>query len=266
MSRIVPSQVIAYIDRIIPENTWNNFGPGQAGELAGLLSLIDRIPDELLSMDSASYSDFVEASSSIKQQLKLWDKQNNLILNLTSARSGHGTAMSRIRGALAKCPDEPISESTSAMNFITDNDLRQSLHRDLSAIDRALSNGEWKAATVLAGSVIEALLLWSLQLPKLQRADIDAAIEKVTGEGFLTRKPVGPLERWDLHDYIEIATQLGIIKSETTTQTRLAKDFRNLIHPGRAQRLAQKCDRATAFAAISAMDLVVRDIGKELGS
>jgi hypothetical protein len=67
MSRIVPSQVIAYIDRIIPETTWKNLGPGQAGELAGLLSLIAKIPDELLSMDSMTYSDFVEAVSSIQE-------------------------------------------------------------------------------------------------------------------------------------------------------------------------------------------------------
>lgn len=33
----------------------------------------------------------------------------------------------------------------------------------MSNITRALYNSEWKAATVLAGSVTEALLLWALE-------------------------------------------------------------------------------------------------------
>ena len=36
------------------------------------------------------------------------------------------------------------------------------------------------------------------------------------------------------------------------------QSFRNLIHPGRAARLAQTCDRATALSAIGALEHVVR--------
>lgn len=200
------------------------------------------------------------------KKFKIWDRQASPILNLTTARSGHDNAIARVRRALAKCPDEPVPELTTAMTFIGDQELRQSLQRDLSAINRALSNGEWKAATVLAGSVIEALLLWALQSPTVQQDEIDRAVENVTTSGALRRKPAGALDRWDLQEYIEVAANLGVIQAETITQTRLAKDFRNLIHPGRAQRLAKNCDRATAFAAISGMDLVVRDLEKRSGT
>lgn len=53
---------------------------------------------------------------------------------------------------------------------------------------------------------------------------------------------------------------LGIMKKETASQTRLAKDFRNLIHPGRSQRLAQKCDRGTAYAAAASVEFVIRNL------
>jgi hypothetical protein len=76
----------------------------------------------------------------------------------------------------------------------------------------------------------------------------------------LQQKPCADLERWNLHEYIEVAEALGVITPDTATQARLAKDFRNLIHPGRAARLGQTCDRGTALSAVAAVEHVVRDL------
>jgi hypothetical protein len=43
-------------------------------------------------------------------------------------------------------------------------------------------------------------------------------------------------------------------------QCRLAKDYHNLIHPGRAQRLAQVCNRGTALSAVAAVEHVVNGL------
>jgi hypothetical protein len=123
-----------------------------------------------------------------------------------------------------------------------------------------LSNGEWKAATVLAGSAIEALLLWALP-SKRSPTDITNAVIALKSNGTLAGKQgSGPLDEWHLHEYTGVAEKLSIIKKETAIQARLAKDFRNLIHPGRAQRLGQKCDRATALSAVAGVEHVVRDL------
>ena len=137
--------------------------------------------------------------------------------------------------------------SSNELLFITDDELRQNLLGDLGAITQALSNGEWKAATVLAGALVEALLLWKLQQDstKARRAASAAT---------------GPLDRWDLKDYIEVAAELTIINGNTVAQAKIAKDFRNLIHPGRAARLGQVCDRGTALSAVAAVHLVIRDL------
>jgi hypothetical protein len=103
------------------------------------------------------------------------------------------------------------------------------------------------------------LLLWALQTRR-QQDEIDIAVLTLIANGALNRKPKPSLESWDLFEYIEVAASLNIIRDETAIQTRLAKDFRNLIHPGRANRLAQKCDRATAYGAITGVLLVVRDL------
>lgn len=76
----------------------------------------------------------------------------------------------------------------------------------------------------------------------------------------LAQPPHANPERWVLHEYVEVAAHLDLIESETTALVRQAKDFRNLIHPGRAIRLGQKCDRATALAALAAVEFVVRDL------
>src|SRR5262249_2883015 len=64
----------------------------------------------------------------------------------------------------------------------------------------------------------------------------------------ISDKPRKPLESWDFADYIRIAKGLNIINENTATQAHLAREFRNLIHPGRAQRTGQACDKATAFS------------------
>ncbi len=51
-----------------------------------------------------------------------------------------------------------------------------------------------------------------------------------------------------------------MIKEDTAIQARLAKDYRNLIHSGRAQRLGQICDRGTDLSAVAALERVVRDL------
>lgn len=146
-----------------------------------------------------------------------------------------------IRNALASCPDEAPAPGTADLDFIDDDELKNNLRMDISSVNTALINGEWKAATVLSGSVCEALLLW-----RLTQED--------------PRPPDEVLQKWVLHQYIEAAARFKIIRPQTEKQATLAKDFRNLIHPGRATRLAQECNRGTALSAVAAVELIVQDL------
>jgi hypothetical protein len=267
MPRVVPSQVVTYIDQVfpwakdqVPGTDHSHFlNHSHAGPAAGLLDLISKIPDELLTMGDGPYSEFVSAVASIKEKLLLWQNQTNFNLNtavgpIPGFRSVGPLTL--IREALIKCPDENASPGTTDLRFITDEELRQSLRNDIGAVNRALANGEWKAATVLAGSALEALLLWALQIRS--PADLAAVVFRFPD---LDKKI---MERWDLNDYIEAALLLGIVGDETATQARLARKFRNLIHPGRAQRLAQECNRGTALSAVAGLEHVVTDLERKV--
>jgi hypothetical protein len=256
MPRVVPSQVVAFIDTIdLPpsEGFSTSFEGVDSAEVSGLADLLEQIPEELLVMDAAVYASFICYKARIRETLLRWAARPNREPDIQRVLySGQANAIRGIREALAKCPDESPEPTTTQLNFITDLELRKNLRNDIGAINRALSNSEWKAATVLAGSTVEALLLWSLQ----KRSTTDITNARQTAP----RLPNKPLDEWHLPDYIEAAHRLRIITDHTATQTRLAKDFRNLIHPGRAQRLAQKCDRASALSAVAAVEHVVRDI------
>ena len=46
----------------------------------------------------------------------------------------------------------------------------------------------------------------------------------------------------------------------------VTREYRNLIHPGRAERLRLKCDRAPAYTAVAALDRVVADLTEKFAS
>ena len=132
----------------------------------------------------------------------------------------------------------------------------------MSAAHRNLAEGQWKGATVLAGSAIEALLLWAIQDQEQNKLGTIAAALAA-----LVPKPLGKNpgsdpegEGWHLHQFVEVAAYLKVIQANTATLVRLAKDFRNLIHPGRAKRLNQKCEIDTALGALAAVEAVARDL------
>lgn len=264
MPRIVPSQVVALIDQMFPWASTQTEGDvdkyqvfsGNSPQLAGVITLIEQIPSELLTLDGQSYGELIVSVAAIRDSLESWKHRDfgvNRVPGLPRLNP-----ITLIRRALAMCPDEYPLSGTNDLNFITDDALRMSFRIDLSSVNRALSNGEWKAATVLAGSVLEALLLWRLQ--QCPRPDISTGVSKLTANQTLQKKPEADLASWSLFEYIEVTSELKLISEETAIQARLAKDFRNLIHPGRGIRLGQACNRGTALSAVAAMEHAIQDL------
>ena len=139
-------------------------------------------------------------------------------------------AVTVIRCILAVCPDERLPVSSTELSFVRDDELRDNIRRDMSATTRALNNAEWKAATVLAGATIEALLHWRLQEPPPDDVAIQRAIDTLVAAGKL-RKPPTDRDVWGLNEFIKVSAHLGLIKPDTATAAILAQNFRNLIIP-----------------------------------
>lgn len=268
MARIVPSQAVQVIDTLFAHLKDQNdskegrvsLHPGDAGNVQAVLDVLDEIPSELLALGPAEYARFSVAASVLRNQVLEWNLRGNTGKLERIRGFGDLNPMTIVRRALAQCKDEPVYANSDELDFIPDADLRESIWIDITAVRRAMANQEWKAATVLAGAAIEALLLFALSAKPT--AEIANATKQLVASGALNSNPDSNIQKWNLNEYIHVSSHLGLITDSGKTQMLLAKDFRNLIHPGKSVRLGQVCDRGTAFTAVAAVEHALRDLKK----
>jgi len=221
--------------------------------------MIDRIPEELIVLDATENARLILAKEALEATLDLGTRHSTAPdwPRLTD----HTDCLVIVKEALKKCPDEAPSASVKELRFIPDTDFRNTLGVDIGSAERARGNAEWKAATVLGGSIVEALLLWAIQQHDM--ADISAAILRLAETGAVNRDlpPHDLLSRsWGLYQYTEVAYGLREINEQTANLCRTARYYRNLIHPAASERERTKCSRATANAAISAVYSTIEDL------
>jgi hypothetical protein len=265
MPRVIPSQLVAIIDKIFPnpEQKTKPFvlGIDRAYQLAAIVDMADKIPSELVSIEGENYINYILSLASIRSAVNTWQSygQGPDLHPISGLPNLNPVII--LRNALSFCPDNFPAKGTTELKFIKDPQFRESLRIDISSANKAFINGEWKAATVLAGSIAEALLLWALQpIANKNPKRIIASIESLLKNEKIKRKLQSDLENWNLHPLIEVSRDLGLIKENTAIQARLAKDFRNLIHPGVSVRKNQACTRATALSALAALELILENV------
>jgi hypothetical protein len=259
MPAVMPSQAVATIGELFPGArgpSQATYTSGNANALRGIVDIVRQVPPELLVLAADQYAELVIGLGAIEQQLGIWTSRSDV--GVLQPVKGFDV-LHLLWRALRQCPDEFPPPSTADLAFISDTKLRWSIGQDIGAATRALQNHEWKPATVLAGATIEALLHWKLDEPPYpaQRA---AAGKAAAAAGKLDAPPPRDFDRWALQQFIEVAGALNVLKPDTVKAADLARDFRNLIHPGAAARKAATCDRATAYSAVAGMENVIRDL------
>jgi len=70
-------------------------------------------------------------------------------------------------------------------DFVSDEKFRFSLEKDYQELTLSLQNGAWKAAYILAGSIVEAILIDYFLAAGYQEADL---LERRSSNGELTRR------------------------------------------------------------------------------
>ncbi len=234
--------------------------------VGAIVAAVDGIPDELLPL-GAERTRFATAVAAVRIAAQHWTSNSGTLSQLPklgnlSAVSGHPLAV--VHDILCELPDEAPATAESELPFIADARIRHSIRTDMSNADRALGNGEWKAATVLAGAVIEALLLWAIT--QRSAADVEAAAKAWELAASSQSVPFSQSVRskapdeWHIREYVAMAFHLMEITKGTRDASLLAGNFRNLIHPGRVLRLGTEASRGDAHVAIGAMRKVSDDI------
>ena len=279
MPRVVPSLVVDAIGKVYP---WakeiaagrggytGSLGPDQAPQISMLLALIDRLPEDLLPADASDYTLFEAAKGALRGALVSWSGAPHpgqaAQLAPQPLFGGHSPIVALLR-ILERSPDESSGSKSDSLSFIKDANIRADLEIDMSTAFRAFGNGEYKPATVIAGAVLEAVLLHAITQIEPQtlenlRDKVNAQRQK-NGRRKLDERG---LESWGLAEYIELSLTAGVIDSATAQAADLCRDFRNLIHPGRVLRTGERCTQATALIALGAMRRVADSILVKLGT
>jgi hypothetical protein len=243
MPKVLPSQIVTAIDGM--------FGPSRSevdghaityvyrAEVHTLLDLLDEVPSELVDLSAPDYLEFSRCRAVLSTSLALWNAGDT-----RPARDVDGKdAVERIRRLMKQCHDE-IPPPEPELPFISDDDIRLGIEDRIRAAWTDFSAREWMGATVFAGAALEALLFWALK------------------QASLTNAPKRPLDQLHLADLIGLAVSNGIIDTGTEQQAGLAKDARNLVHPGRALRSGDVCNKATALAALAAVYRLMEQLKK----
>jgi hypothetical protein len=247
MRHVMPSQVTKQIEELFPQQLaagpQTTIGRKDGTLLKGVLAMVDAVPGNLWISD-ADYSDLLLAKNAINQTMDAWNAGRGGPDGITAIKGKNVVAL--LHDVLSRCPDEHAPPPRADLAFIEPEEVREAIRGDVGGAYRALQHEEWKAANILAGAAIEALLFWKLR--GRSKADREKAASAPKGKTFT---------EWNLADMISVARDLQILTEKQATAADLAKGYRNLIHPGVAERLRERSTRFTAQQAIAGMEAVI---------
>jgi hypothetical protein len=252
-----PSVARAYIEAMWPvpiNQVQGNWDSVHLETVAGLVEVLNHLDERVLYDRLTAKEGIVwrRHGSAIRAVVRRWENGGEGRLNYLHALALHGL--------LAKCPDEIVPRAAPRLTFIVDDKLRESIARDVDSLEGFLRDSEWKAATVIGGSVVEALLLAGL-LDKREEAQ---AFEKERNAAEPRRWRIEPLEDWKLWKMIAVAEAVGLINDVVARVCDGARDFRNLIHAGK-ERAEAPSDKGTAHAAVAAVENLLATFSGERG-
>jgi hypothetical protein len=119
--------------------------------------------------------------------------------------------------------DKDIDEiSLDKLNI--DANLKQILLSRIDEIKKCIKSKAYLSVLFLTGSVMEGLLLgYALQYPQQFNSSPSAPKDE--------SNKAKTLNNWTLSDFINVASQLGLLNEDVKKHSHTLRDFRNYIHP-----------------------------------
>lgn len=124
-------------------------------------------------------------------------------------------------------------------DYINSNEFRESLENDYAELQKCLAAGAWKSVQVIAGSIVESILIDYLVSTK--------------EEGRTKKDPL----KLDLAEIVSICRTEKVLSDRTADLCSVIRSYRNLIHPGRVVRLREnKPDKGSATVSIAVVEMI----------
>lgn len=133
----------------------------------------------------------------------------------------------------------------SNFEFISNDTFRTMLERDKCEMESCLKAGNHKSVLILAGSIIEAVLV-DFFLVFLSDNETEKTILKSP-----------------LHKLINMAVDENLISERTKDISTVVRNYRNLIHPGKEFRLKERVDKHSANVAANLVEIIIDELRDE---
>lgn len=241
MPTVLPSHIVEAIDAMFgPDRNEADVRMVQVthkGKVHALLAMLDAVAPELIDLNATDYRELSECRGVLATTLPAWSVGDLM----PAVQVGGRDVVACIRRLMKQCRDH-VPPPEPELPFIKEDDVRLGLEDRIQAAWTDFRANEWMGSTVLAAHTLEALLLW--------------AVKKKIGSTPSSRSP----DRMVLNELIDQAAKINLITSDGKRQADLARDARNLIHPGKATRSGSACSKATALTALAAVYRVADDL------
>jgi len=261
MARVAPSDIVKFIEKALPAvnvsiELKKPFRANQPGLIQSVAALLRELDDAVLPKQSEDYVKFIAAREVITSAARKSESGIAAVLDkLTGYEEQNPIGI--VYELLTHCPDDAIPKSTADLSFITDAAYKGMLRNELVSIESFLNTRQWKAAMVIGGSLIEALL-WFVLDSQRQRAV--NSFQKLKQQGDIGGNIPNDLNRWNLKEYVKVAFDLDLLRDRTRDLALLAGEYRNLIHAGKAVREQAECTRGAAFGVFGAVSEIIQDL------
>jgi hypothetical protein len=163
----------------------------------------------------------------------------------------------RVTDVLRQYGQEGARGATRSFGFIQDARLREIVTRDYQEVSlNAFPGGAWKSTIVMAGSILEAILIDHLDRTGVRegaRAFIKSQLKP--GPGKKAPKVPSSVRMWGLELLIKAAGHLKLLPQDNAIYDCVLRDLRNLIHPAK-EGGDRRCDESRAGQVKYTLDVV----------
>lgn len=143
--------------------------------------------------------------------------------------------------------------------FVGDEEIRGMLTKDWQEVRKASANKLHKSTVVLCGTITESLLIDALSQVQ---SEAETRFRQTFIDGKTNRSGMPEIEAWKMRQLIEVAKDLGIIRSDAAKLSHVVRNYRNLVHLYAQKREQLQVNEHTAGAVIHFLAIAYSNISE----
>ncbi|WP_433295965.1 hypothetical protein ACQPZQ_14770 [Pseudonocardia sp. CA-142604] len=261
LAKVSDLAILAHFARLFlrDDTNFSMESPKFSASLRGILARWIEAPSLTMASSFANRLTWERLSESFHLRASLMHWRSGL-----PAEQGVGSVSVRLDGEWWLIPDveQRIGEQRAAeldpLGFVGNPQLREFIEKDRDEASRCLASRNYRAAVVMAGAAIEGTLLAAL-LADQPSADHGSLLKKNLSQLI---EACCPKFNQQL-DRNKDTVPRRLIDQETAKFVHFTcRPWRNYVHPGLSVRSGQPANADLAKACISALELLIQDVGR----